>query len=290
MTDFSSEFRHLASSAFRARLESNLLRRARAMMETRPYQRPGLRSVTPYLISKGSARLAEFLREAFGAEEIFRMPAPDGSIMHAELRIGDSKIELSEGNEQHFPTPSCLHLYVPDARAVYERALAAGPMSVREPVEQPYGDLEASIQDPAGNWWFIATHRLEPGRYLPSGLRDVTPYLMPADADAFLAFVKEALGAEEVEVHRGPDRIVHAKVRLGDSLVEFSQGHGEWKPSPCALHFYVPDADAVWAKAVAAGATEIFPVSDQPYGDRAGGINDPQGHRWYISTWLGERT
>lgn len=290
MADLIAELRHQPASAFRARLEEQLMRRAMSMTETKPYQRPGLRSLTPYLISKGSARLIEFLKKAFGAEEILRVPAPEGTIMHAELRIGDSKIELSDGNPEHFPTPSCLHLYVPDARAVHERAVAAGAMSAREPVEQPYGDLEAGIQDPSGNWWFVATHRLEPGRYLPSGLRDVTPYLMPADAEAFLAFVKNALGAEEVEVHRGEEEIVHAKVRLGDSILEFSQGHGEWQPTPCALHFYVPDADAVYAKAIAAGASSIFPVSDQPYGDRSGGINDPQGHRWYISTWLGEKT
>lgn len=173
--------------------------------------------------------------------------------MHAELRIGDSKVELPDGDAEHFPTPSCLHLYVPDARAVHERAVAAAGIC---------------------------------GADFAMWRRD----LMPADAEAFLAFAKNAPGAAEGEVHRGEDRIVHAKVRLGDSILEFSQGHGEWQPTPCALHFYVPDADAVYTRAIAAGATSIFPVSDQPYGDRSGGINDPEGHRWYISTWLGEKT
>src|SRR5436853_1102305 len=121
--------------------------------------REGFHAITPYLICAGVPRLIEFMKEAFGAEETFRMPLSDGSIMHAEVRIGDSMIELSDGNDRHPPSPTGLHIYVPDANAVYERAIAAGATSLYKPVEHSYGDLDRGITDPSGNHWYVATHK-----------------------------------------------------------------------------------------------------------------------------------
>lgn len=120
---------------------------------------PGFHTVTPYLIVQGAERLIEFLQQAFGAEVLFRTNAPDGRISHAELRIGDSMIEMGEGNEQWQPRPCALHLYVPDADAIYRRALAAGATSLSEPADVFYGDRAASVVDPSGNQWFIATRQ-----------------------------------------------------------------------------------------------------------------------------------
>jgi PhnB protein len=119
----------------------------------------GYHTVTPYLIVKGVDRLIDFLKEAFQAEE----PVPphrneDGSIMHAELIIGDSKVMLADANEQFPPVPSTLHLYVEDCDKVYQRAIKAGGVSIKEPEDQFYGDRNGGAKDPSGNAWWISTH------------------------------------------------------------------------------------------------------------------------------------
>ncbi len=121
----------------------------------------GFHSVTPYLIVEGAERLIEFLQQAFGAEEIFRTNQPDGTIGHTELRIGDSIVELAQGNEKWPPRPCSLHLYVPDCDATYRRALAAGATSLMEPEDAFYGDRAAGVADPSGNHWFLATRQEE---------------------------------------------------------------------------------------------------------------------------------
>jgi PhnB protein len=118
---------------------------------------PGYATVTPYLCVADAARLIEFLKQAFAAELIFRLDRPDGAVAHAEMTLGDSKIMLGQpapGQETH----AMIHLYLPDADAVYARALAAGATSVREPADQFYGDRSAGVRDPFGNQWHIATH------------------------------------------------------------------------------------------------------------------------------------
>jgi PhnB protein len=119
----------------------------------------GYHAVTPYLVATGATKLADFLKQAFGAEETFRMPAPDGSIMHAEMKIGDSMIMLGEASEQWKPMPCALYLYVEDADAVYNRAIRSGATSIMEPADQFYGDRQGGVKDPSGNSWWIATHK-----------------------------------------------------------------------------------------------------------------------------------
>ncbi|HYO80128.1 MAG TPA: VOC family protein [Bryobacteraceae bacterium] len=123
------------------------------------YRPSGFHSVTPYLIVKGARTLIEFLKTAFEAEEISVHSTPDGSsIMHAQIRIGDSMLELSDGSGQWQPMTSALHLYVEDVDATYKRAVDAGARSLRSPTLEFYGDRACEIVDPAGNYWFLATH------------------------------------------------------------------------------------------------------------------------------------
>ncbi|MGH2789141.1 MAG: VOC family protein [Actinomycetota bacterium] len=117
----------------------------------------GYHSVTPYLIVQGADKVIDFLKQAFAAEETVRMTAPDGSIGHAEVRIGDSAVMMGEAAGQS-PMPGSIHLYVEDCDAAYQRALEAGATSVREPADQFYGDRMAGVRDPVGNQWWIATH------------------------------------------------------------------------------------------------------------------------------------
>jgi PhnB protein len=101
--------------------------------------------------------LINFLRQAFGGEEIYRAQTPEGGIPHAQVRIGDSIVALAGGHGPYTPMPSTLHLYVPDADATYEQALRAGATSIQPPANQSYGERNAGVTDPFGNRWFIAT-------------------------------------------------------------------------------------------------------------------------------------
>ena len=118
----------------------------------------GYHTVTPYLAVEGAAKIIEFTKQAFGAQERHRMAAPDGSIMHAEVKIGDSHVMLGEARGPVKAMPSMLYLYVPDVDAVYQRAIGAGAKSEQEPADQFYGDRTASVKDFAGNIWGIGKH------------------------------------------------------------------------------------------------------------------------------------
>lgn len=118
----------------------------------------GYHTVTPYLIVEDALAILDFLERAFGATVLDRYLAPDGSVTHAEFRIGDSLVMLGGASAQYPPIAAMLHLYVEDVDAVYRQALAAGATSLREPENMPYGDRSAGVKDPAGNQWWIATH------------------------------------------------------------------------------------------------------------------------------------
>jgi uncharacterized glyoxalase superfamily protein PhnB len=128
-------------------------------MATKPVPE-GYHTVTPYLVVQGAAKTIDFAKKAFGAEmPIEPMKRPDGKIMHAELKIGDSHVMLSDADERHPAMPSMLYLYVPDVDSVYRRAVSAGGASLMEPMDQFYGDRSGGVKDPAGNQWFIGTHK-----------------------------------------------------------------------------------------------------------------------------------
>ncbi|TMA81275.1 MAG: VOC family protein [Deltaproteobacteria bacterium] len=118
----------------------------------------GYHTVTPYLVVEGVPKLIEFLTRAFDAKEVFRMAMSDGTIRHAEVQIGDSRVMMGEAQGPHRPIPAMLHLYVADADAVYARALRAGATSITAPADQFYGDRTGGVQDACGNQWWIATH------------------------------------------------------------------------------------------------------------------------------------
>lgn len=118
----------------------------------------GYHTLTPYLTVRGAAQLIDFLKQAFDAKEHSRSARPDGTVMHADLQIGDSHLMVSEATEQWKAKETGLYLYVPDTDATYRRALEAGATSLMEPADQFYGDRNAGVQDAFGNSWWIATH------------------------------------------------------------------------------------------------------------------------------------
>jgi len=118
----------------------------------------GYHTVTPFMSVKGAARLIDFMKKAFGATETYRFPAPDGSVMHAEMKIGDSIIMLGEAMTGASPMTISLYVYAPDVDATYRAAVEAGGESLEGPTNQFWGDRVASVKDFAGNKWMIATH------------------------------------------------------------------------------------------------------------------------------------
>jgi uncharacterized glyoxalase superfamily protein PhnB len=120
----------------------------------------GFHTVTPYLVVEGAAQFIDFLKQAFEASVEIHMALPDGSIMHAEARIGDSVIMVGQAmGDEHPPRPGTIYLYVDDADATYQRALRAGATSTEEPADQFWGDRMGGVKDPSGTQWWIATHR-----------------------------------------------------------------------------------------------------------------------------------
>jgi PhnB protein len=271
----------LPRPAFRARLGADLGRRA-IMTTTTQATREGIRSVIPYLAVRPAIELIEFVKRAFGADELMRTTGTSGG-MHAEVRIGDSRLMIGGGGAwAGQPTPTALHLYVPDADQVYRVALEAGAASLRAPVDQPYGDREGSVKDVAGNHWYIATHQT--GGHVPVGLGTVTPFLHPRGASQLVEFMKRAFGAEEMAIHHGPEgAIAHAVVRLGSSAIEMGEAHGEWSPMPTMFYAYVDDVDASYRRALDAGARAVEAPRLQPYGERRAAVRDPFDNQWYLA-------
>src|SRR5262245_26700459 len=125
------------------RFKDELKRRILPMTTMTDVRKPaGFASVTPYLVGPDIPRLHAFLRDAFGAEIVASYARPDGSIMHSEVRVGDSILEMGQSENPADSRRSELHLYVPDCDATYARAVAAGAQSLGAPVDQPYGDRE----------------------------------------------------------------------------------------------------------------------------------------------------
>jgi PhnB protein len=139
----------------------------------------GYHSATPYMIFDGAADAIEFYKKAFGATEVMRMDGPDGKVGHAEIKIGDSHIMLSDGNPKmgiygpkHYGgSPITVLLYVKDVDSVVQNAVALGAKIVRPVADQFYGDRVGTISDPFGHQWYIHTH-----------IKDMSPEEMMAAA------------------------------------------------------------------------------------------------------------
>jgi len=248
----------------------------------------GFRTITPYMIAADGPALLEFAKQAFEAEEMFRGIGSAGGI-HGEVKIGDSMLMMGGGipGKEFRATPStvALHVYVKDTDAVYQQALAAGATSIGEPKDQEYGERSAGVKDPAGNYWYVATHKGP--SYVPEGLNDVNVYMHPLRAEPVINFLKRAFGARELAKYASPDGVVHhAEVQVGTSVLEMGEAHGPYQPMASVLYLYVPDVDAAYRRALQAGATSISEPADQPYGDRNAGVKDPFGNTWYIATHI----
>lgn len=251
--------------------------------------RPGFTAVTPYVMAPDIEPVIAFAKQVFDAEETHRSTGSAGGT-HCELRIGDSLLMFGGGATVPPVTPRVigLHVYVRDADAVYRRAIEAGAESLGAPADRPYGERAGFVKDPAGNHWYIATH-LGP-TYFAQEPRAVTPHVYVQHAAGkgapeFIDFVQAAFGAQLEARHDGPDGLVlHAVLRLQGAAIEVGEGRQAAFSAPAAFYLYVDDCDALYERAIAAGARSLNPPADQPYGDRMGSVSDRWGNDWFIAT------
>ncbi|HXM46187.1 MAG TPA: VOC family protein [Bryobacteraceae bacterium] len=290
MARLAADLRDLPRPGFKEGLKNDLKRGALMSPTAVNPIRAGFHTITPYVTVLQAAEMIDFVKSVFGAQELFRGTGSAGGI-HAEVRIGDSMMMIGGGSASRgTPTPSMFQYYVPNVDEVYERAVAAGA-TVQLALLEDHGDRFGSVTDPFGNHWIISKH-LGP-KYVPEGLRDVTIYLHPVGAPKLIDFLKQAFAAEEFVRYDSPDgTVLHAKVRIGDSIIEMGDARRPsssmvLQPMPTAIYLYVPNADAVYRNAIAAGAVSLSEPADQPYGDRLAGVQDFCGNRWYIATHIG---
>ena len=292
------ELRHLPRADFKARLKDEIERKtlmstkAQSTQRNKPAQsaiREGFRTVTPYLVVPDVHDEIAFITSTFGAQgKVYGLGSAGG--FHSEYRIGDSMLMIGGGGKgskwKGTPVPVSLHVYVADVDGVYQNAVQAGATSLMPPTDMDYGERGAAIEDVGGNHWYLAT-AVGP-TYVPEGLPNLMPYFSPRGAPKMIAFLKEAFNAEEIARHQSPEGIVHhAKIRIGNSIIEMGEAHGAWQPRPMHLMVYVDNCDAWYARAMKAeGAVSMGEPANAPYGGRSGTIKDPFGNTWYLSSQM----
>ena len=246
----------------------------------------GYHTVTPYLVVPDVNAVTDFVKKTFGGEEIFRSVGSAGGY-HCELRVDDSMLMIGGGGEgvawKGDAMLGAFHVYVRDCDAAYKRALEAGGKSLTEPADQEYGERTAGVIDAAGNHWYIATFK--DSGYKSEGAPAIQPYLHPLRAEPVINFLKRAFGAEELGRYTAPDGVMHhTTIKVGDSQLEMGEAQGPYQPMKSMFYLYVPNVDAVYRTALAAGATSMKEPADQPYGDRVGAVTDIFGNQWWIAT------
>ena len=251
----------------------------------------GYHTIAPYIIVPRAAKFIEFLKNAFGATERFRFEIPDGSglLMHAEASIGNSIIELADASEKVPAAPQAIHLYVDNADSFFARAIGAGASSIYDVGDHVSGDRQGAVRDAFGNLWYIAMIQgWTPG---PEGVPSVQPYLHLRNSETMIPFLEKAFGGVVTgHVPMSPEgHVLHATIQIGDNTLEIDEAHGEFQPMPCHLHLHVADADAMYARAMRAGAISMDAPSDKPYG-RSGAVKDAFGNTWYVTSPLPQKT
>jgi PhnB protein len=249
-------------------------------------RRENRHAVTPYITVHNPAELIDFVTQSFGAIEHFRATGSAGG-MHAEVSIGDSIVMIG-GAEHIEPMPTAIHLYVPDVDQAYERALSAGAKSLMPVADQPYGERSGGVEDIHGNRWYIATPFV-PLQTIAQDLHTVTVYFHPIGAQRFIDFVTDAFDGKELMRHAEDDMIMHAKVQIGDSVIELGEARYPSQPLPTAIYLYVNDVDATYEQALKAGGISMLAPADQPYGDRTAWVKDPFENVWYIGAPIKNR-
>jgi len=245
-----------------------------------------LQTVTAYPVVQDVPALIAFLGAVFGATEKFRAIGSAGGY-HTEVQIGDTMLMIGGGGPdvawKGDARPMAFHVYVPDVDATYQGALNGGAESLQVPTSQEWGERTANVNDPGGNYWYIATFQGE--NYFSDGAPTVQPFLQPSRSEPVIDFLTSAFGAVESGRAAAPDgAILHTTLKIGNSAMELADACGIYQPMPGMFYLYVADADAAYGRALACGAESMSAPADQPYGDRSGSVQDAAGNIWHIAS------
>lgn len=297
-------------------------------MASKPQAVPETRqTATAYLCVHDAAAAIDFYKRAFNAVEVMRLIDQGTKIGHAEIRIGNSLIFLSDEFPEYGSlsprslggSSTKLHLEVENVDALVPQALAAGATVVRPVADQFYGERSGQFADPFGYTWIVSSRiedisagemqrrfdalsqegeygetqpPTESASFIRKGFHTVTPYIVVQDAAGLIDFTKKIFGAEETFRDIGSAGGIHGEVRIGDSMLMIGGGGPglAWKgdSQPMSFHIFVPDTDLVYRRALEAGASSLHEPADMPYGERGSGVRDPFGNFWYIATAFGD--
>jgi PhnB protein len=275
-----AQLRDLPDESFQKCLRSDLQRRASMPASTVAPVREGFHTITPFIAVPNAPELIDFLKRTFGAQETSRHPHGEGFI--ASVKVDDTDLIIM-GN-QGLPGQErigAFHVYVPDCDATYNRALEAGATSLGAPSDHSYGERAGYVKDAAGNQWYIATH-LGATPALEN-LWNVTPFAHPSSVRKYIDFLTTVMGAKELVVHEHGGKVMYAAAQIGDAVLEMGESPN---PLPSGFYLFVEDCDAVYHRAIEAGATSLWPPTDQLYGDRTAGLMDPFGYQWMPATHI----
>lgn len=242
-----------------------------------------IKSITPYIAVRKAEEVMDFIRQAFGAVGEVQGTGSQGGL-HAEFTLDGSKLMIGGGknwNAEQPERPAALHYYVREVDAVYARAVEAGATSLQAPIDQPYGDREAAVRDVAGNRWYLATNQAT--GHMPAGMPNLMAFLHARRSRELIRFLEAAFGASDPQVFEQEGRVAHAAVRLGSSMLEMSDAHGEWQPMPTTFFCNVDDVDAAYERALAAGGASMVAPADAAFGARLAGVTDLEGNQWYLA-------
>jgi len=269
-----ASLRDLPDENFQKRLKSDLQRRATMPISTVTPVREGFHTITPFIAVPNAPELIDFLKRTFSAQETSRHPHGEGFIASVKVDDTDLLIMGSPGlaGQERI---GAFHVYVPDCDATYNRALEAGATSLGAPSDHSYGERAGYVKDAAGNHWYIATH-LGATPALEN-LWNVSPFAHPRSVRKYIDFLTTVMGAKELAIHEHGGKVMYAAAQIGDAVLEMGESPN---PLPSGFYLFVEDCDAVYHRAIEAGAKSLWPPTDQAYGERTAGVLDPFGYQW----------
>jgi uncharacterized glyoxalase superfamily protein PhnB len=247
-------------------------------------------NIFPVLRYKDAPGVIAWLSRAFGFEKQAEFANTDGSIAHAELRLGAGVIGISSdsppsGNNPWSSVRQGIYILVGDVDAHHDRARRAGAAIVKPLANTDYGSREYSAPDLDGRLWGFGTYDMG----AKAGEPNIFPELRCPSGPRAIAWLRAAFGFEPVVEVPGPDgSTVHAELRFGDGLVMLStaeEGGSAWGDQMQAISVHVDDPDALYGRATAAGASVVLPLATTHYGARHFWAGDPEGFLWGFSTY-----
>ena len=252
----------------------------------------GLPNLMPYFHPVGAPQMIEFLQQAFEAEEVGVYRSPDGTVQHAQIRIGDSIVEMGEAHGPWQPRPMNFMLYVDDADAWYERAMKAeGAISLGAPANQPYGGRTGTVQDPFGNTWYLSSPvpkeetKSDSRRETMAAAKLFRVALQVADLDQASAFYVKLLDDPGIPIPRGSRHYFNCGGVIL-ALVDVAKGGERPQPTPDYIYFAVNNLEEVFERAKALNCLaqdryhdqEAGAIVKRPWGELSFYVEDPWGN------------